>query len=222
MHRLHLFRREQGGLPQLQGLEIHPGKGLHLHGDPQGLIKGLTGTDQPMTGEKTGLAPPHRLHRQLRQLVGPEGGVGGTADVIPSRHRGHVVEGRNATVVAGQGRGMHRMAVQHGLKLGPGRQHIGMEPPLRRGAPGHGIPWASAGLDRHKVSRLHHLIGERTGCDQQTAWDPCRKIAGSALIQPRGIHATGHSHQLLPQGLFSHGHRAPSGPPRWQPPHPVR
>ena len=35
MHRLHLLRGEQRGLPQLQSLQIHARQGLHFNRHPQ-------------------------------------------------------------------------------------------------------------------------------------------------------------------------------------------
>ena len=134
--RLHLPIGHERWFSQPHGLEIHPGQGLHLHGDPEGLIQVVAGSHKAMPCQQAGFAIHQCLHREAREFLGAEGGIGGTADVIAPGHRRPVVERGNALVVASQGRAVDGMAMQHRLQLRASSQHISMQTPFRRGAPG--------------------------------------------------------------------------------------
>ena len=107
--------------------------------------------------------------------------------------------------MAGQSRGVDGMAVEHRPNLRPARQDVRMEAPLRGGTPGAVIPAAASQIQGHQILRLHQLVGQGTGGDQQTPGDPHRQIARGALVEAGSIHAPGHRYQLLTQLGFGAG-----------------
>ena len=142
-----------------------------------------------MLGQQAGQPAIEGLHSKGRKLGGSKGGVAGAADVIAAGHGGHVMKGGDGAAMAGQGRGMDRVAMQHRLNLRPAGQEIGVQPPLGGGPPltSCRLEGLAAGSNRHQILRLHLLEGQGAGRDQQTTWDPHRKVAGGALVEPAGV-----------------------------------
>src|SRR5882672_1701874 len=130
MYLHHLGLAEPRRLADRQRVDIHLRQGLHLDSEPDGLFECLGRHDQAMMAEQAGIAAFKRLDGMIRERLRAETGIGGTADIIATRNRDHVVEAWDGSLVDGEDRAEGGMRVEHDIHIVSRLQNIAMETPF--------------------------------------------------------------------------------------------
>jgi len=175
---------------------------LHLARKIHRVVQRGADGDDAVIGEEAGVDSVEGGHDRLRQRRRPERGVGRDRNLVPARHRHHVVRRRNGPAQRRKRRRVRRMGVDHGGDVFPRGHQVAVEAPLR----GRAARVIAIEAHRRDVLRAHLVGGHGARRDEEATLHPHADIAGTADDQPvPQERAIGRDERLADGRLRAHG-----------------